>query len=65
MLIPLGILVNYVEKIRGQLPEKFILTYLIIIVIGVYMIPVSGMTFLMLPHAIYMLFQKNQLKSRS
>ncbi len=65
LLIPLGILVNYIEKISGQIPKRFVLIYLIIVLIGVFMIPFSGMTFLMLPHAIYMLFQKNKLEGRN
>lgn len=60
LLIPLGILVGYVEKTIGHLPKKFIWAYLIIVLVGVFMIPFSGMTFLMLPHAIYMLVQRNR-----
>ncbi|MFP2996836.1 DUF6463 family protein [Spongiivirga sp. MCCC 1A20706] len=60
LLIPLGIIVSYVEKTNGQIPRNFIRTYLIIILIGVFMIPFSGMTFLMLPHALYMLYHRNK-----
>ncbi|PRX54171.1 DUF6463 family protein [Flagellimonas meridianipacifica] len=60
LLIPLGILVNYVEKTSGQIPKNFIWAYLIIVLVGVFMIPFSGMTFLMLPHAVYMLIQRNR-----
>ncbi|WP_109851062.1 DUF6463 family protein [Aquimarina sp. AU58] len=56
LLIPIGVLVHHVEKTNGQIPKNFIWIYLIIVVIGVYMIPFSGMTFLMLPHATYMLY---------
>ena len=63
LLIPLGILVNYIEKTNRQIPKDFIVVYLIIVLTGVFMIPFSGMTFLMLPHAIYMLFEK-KLKSK-
>jgi hypothetical protein len=63
LLIPIGILVDYVEK-SGQIPKIFIWSYLVIVMVGVFMIPFSGMTFLMLPHALYMLYQKEQnLKS--
>lgn len=55
LLIPLGILISHIEKTTGLLPSSFLWIYLIIILIGIYMIPFSGMTFLMLPHAIYML----------
>ena len=60
LLIPLGILVDYVEKTSGRIPKKFIWVYLIVVLVGVYMIPFSGMTFLMLPHAMYMLIQRNK-----
>ena len=59
MLVPVGVLVNYVEKVSGQIPRSFIWAYLAVVLIGVYMIPLSGMTFLMLPHAAYMLYQSN------
>ncbi|WP_020528875.1 DUF6463 family protein [Flexithrix dorotheae] len=58
LLIPLGVLINYVEKTNGQIPKNFIWIYLIVVLIGVFMIPFSGMTFFMLPHAIYMLLQR-------
>ncbi len=57
LLIPIGILVNFVEKENGQLPPAFLKAYLVVVLIGVFMIPFSGMTFLMLPHALYMLYQ--------
>jgi hypothetical protein len=60
LLIPIGVLVNYVEKTNGQIPKNFILTYLIVVLVGVFMIPFSGMTLFMFPHAIYMLVQKNK-----
>lgn len=62
LLIPIGILVNYVEKVNGSIPMSFIWAYLIVVLIGVFMIPFSGMTFLMLPHAIYMLYNTSRNK---
>ena len=59
LIIPLGILVDYIEKTNKIVPKKFIIAYLILAIVGVYMIPLSGMTFLMLPHAIYMFTQRN------
>jgi len=59
LLIPLGILVNYVEVQQGQLPKNFKWAYLAVVLVGVFMIPFSGMTVLMLPHALYMLRQKS------
>lgn len=55
LLIPLGVLLDYVENNRLKIPKLFIWSYLIVVAIGVYMIPLSGMTAFMLPHAIYML----------
>ena len=62
LLIPLGILVNYLEKSGQGIPRNFIWAYLIVVLVGVFMIPFSGMTFLMLPHAIYMLVQSKRSK---
>ena len=62
LLIPLGLLVNYVEKSGQRIPKNFIWAYLIVVLVGVFMIPFSGMTFLMLPHAIYMLVQSKRSK---
>jgi len=59
LLIPIGILVDYIEKMNKIVPKKFIASYLVVVLIGVYMIPFSGMTFLMLPHAVYMFIQRN------
>ncbi len=55
LIIPLGLLVHSIEKANKTLPHYFTITYLIVVLIGCYMIPNSGMTFIMLPHAIYML----------
>ena len=60
LLIPMGILVEYVEKEDKRIPKSFIWAYLVVVLIGVYMIPFSGMTVFMLPHAIYMLVQENR-----
>jgi hypothetical protein len=59
LLIPLGILLNYIEKENKEIPKQFIWSYLIVVLIGVYMIPFSGMTIFMLPHSLYMLIQRN------
>jgi hypothetical protein len=57
LLIPSGFLVNFVEKEYGKIPERFLWSYLTVVMVGAFMIPFSGMTFLMLPHAIYMIYQ--------
>jgi len=59
LLIPVGILLGYVEKTIGRIPKTFIWSYLSVVLVGVFMIPFSGMTFLMLPHALYMLYQRD------
>lgn len=55
LIIPLGLLVHSIERQKKILPQSFTISYLILILIGAYMIPNSGMTIFMLPHAIYML----------
>jgi hypothetical protein len=63
LIIPLGLLVHSIEKNKRILPHSFTISYLIVVVIGCYMVPKSGMTFFMLPHAIYMLVS-NYIKAR-
>ena len=60
LLIPLGILVNYIEGLGKKIPASFMYTYLIVVIVGVYMIPFSGMTVFMLPHAIYMMITRRK-----
>lgn len=60
LLVPIGILINQLEKSNQAIPKSFIKAYLIVILIGVFMIPFSGMTFLLLPHAIFMLIQSRK-----
>lgn len=65
LLFPIGLLVRFMEKQELVLPRSFVLGYLLVIVLGAYMIPLSGMTFFMLPHALFMAWQlrKDELKS--
>lgn len=56
MIIPVGILIRNMEKNEIQIPFNFIITYLAVVLVGVYMIPFSGMTLFMLPHAVFMLW---------
>lgn len=65
IIIPLGIVVRYLEKLDLSLPISFIWSYLIVTIVGVYMIPFSGMTLFMLPHAIYMLFTTKTIKNEN
>lgn len=55
LLIPLGLLIHSIEKRYKILPHSFTISYLIVVMIGCYMMPESGMTFFGLPHAVYML----------
>ncbi len=55
LLIPLGLLVHSIEKNKRILPYSFTVSYLVFVLAGSYMVPNSGMTIIMLPHAIYML----------
>lgn len=63
LLIPLGLLIHSIEKRYKILPHSFTISYLIFVMIGCYMMPESGMTYFMLPHAIYMLVS-NYIKTR-
>lgn len=60
LLIPIGILLNYVERENKVIPKSFLLAYLTVVLIGVYMIPFSGMTIFMLPHAVMMVVQNSR-----
>ncbi|WP_028887636.1 DUF6463 family protein [Tenacibaculum ovolyticum] len=59
ILIPLGLLVHFIEKQQQVLPQYFTITYLLIVLLGCYMVPNSGITFFMLPQAVYMLISNN------
>lgn len=58
LLIPLGFLLHYIERKENRVPLGFLISYLFVIIIGVVMIPKSGMTFFMLPHLIFMIIMK-------
>ncbi len=64
LLFPIGLLVRFVEKQELLLPRAFVWSYLGVVLLGAYMIPLSGMTFFMLPHALLMVWQlkRNQLR---
>jgi len=59
-LIPIGMLVRYLEKQEMAIPKGFVLSYFFVTIVGVYMIPFSGMTIFMLPHAVFMLIKMNK-----
>ena len=57
LLFPLGLLLDHVETGGGYVPKKFIMLYAAVVLVGVYMVPFSGMTIFMLPHVVYMLIK--------
>jgi len=63
IIIPFGLLLHSFERKNKYLPNSFTVSYLIVVMIGSYMIPESGITIIMLPHAIYMLLS-NFYKTR-
>ena len=63
LMIPLGLLMHSIEKDKKTLPYSFTISWLLVVLVGCYMVPNSGLTFLMLPHAIYMLV-RNSIKAR-
>jgi hypothetical protein len=63
LLIPIGLLVHSFERKNKILPHSFTISYLIVVLVGCYMIPLSGMTFFMLPHAVFMAIQ-NFIRSK-
>lgn len=65
LLVLLGVLVKYIESIERALPMFFVWGYLVFVLIGVIMIPFSGMTFIMLPHAIYMIYSQRKMLEKT
>ena len=63
LMIPLGLLVHSIEKDKRRLPYSFTISWLLVVLVGCYMVPNSGLTFIMLPQAIYMLV-RNSIKAR-
>ena len=63
LIFPLALLVHSIEKDKKRLPLSFTISYIIVVLVGCYMIPKSGMTFFMLPHAIFM-FGQNIYKTK-
>ncbi len=63
LLITMGILIHSIEKEGKPLSHYFTVSYLIVVILGSYMVPPSGIAYLMLPHAIYMLVS-NYIKAR-
>ena len=55
LLIPMAVLLHRFERLEGRVPRSFAFTYLIVVAIGAYMVPASGIALLMLPHALWMI----------
>lgn len=55
LLVPIAVLLHRFERLEGRVPRSFAVTYLVVVAIGAYMVPSSGMTLLMLPHALWMI----------
>jgi len=67
LMIPLGVILNNYEKVKGELPYSFLITYLAVVLIGAYMVPNSGMTFIMLPQAVFMIvfnYYRSRIKEK-
>lgn len=62
-VVLLGVLLDAIERRGVAIPGAFIAAYLIVTLIGVYMIPLSGMTIFFLPHALYMLYRNRKVKT--
>ena len=60
ILLPLGVLLNSIENRNLPITGSFMISYLIVILLGVYMIPLGGMTIFMLPHVVYMLIKNGK-----
>lgn len=58
LLIVLGVSVDALEEAAQRIPKRLTWCYLVTVLVGVFMIPFSGMTFLMLPHAGFMLLER-------
>jgi len=57
LMLPLGILLDGIESRGITIPRQFTWAYFIVTIIGIYMIPLSGMTVFFLPHSVYMLLK--------
>ena len=57
LFIPLGLLLHGIEHNKISIPRSFTITYLLFVLVGCYMIPNSGITVFMLPHALFMFIQ--------
>jgi hypothetical protein len=58
-----GHALDHMEKSAGVIPGAHALGFLIYTLIGVYMVPFSGMTLFLLPQALYMLYRSGKATS--
>lgn len=57
LLIVCGLLFDYIEKLQNCIPLYLSISLTTVVIIGSYMIPLSGMTFLLIPQCVYMLIR--------
>ena len=60
LLILYGQVIDILEKFHVGINLNVSIPFLIVTLIGVYMIPFSGMTFLLLPQAFYMIYKSRK-----
>lgn len=63
LLIPVGALIHVLERRDNVLPFSFIALFTLVVAIGAYMIPASGMTYIMLPFCVIM-FVRSFIKQK-
>lgn len=49
-----GHVVDEIEKLNGQVSRNISKVFLMVSTVGAYMVPLSGMTFLLIPQGVYM-----------
>lgn len=60
LLFIYGQLLDSFEKHNGVIPKRISVGFIIVSLLGAYMIPLSGMTFLLIPQGVYMYVRSNR-----
>jgi len=60
LLLMYGHVIDTIERQNNAIPRQIAINFLIVSLIGAYMMPISGMTFLLIPQASYMLIRSNK-----
>jgi hypothetical protein len=63
LLFIYGQVLDELEKREGVIPRHISLTFISVSLVGAYMIPLSGMTFLLIPQGIYMYLRNRSVKA--